>query len=76
MNVMTLGGIAVAVGELVDDAIVDVKIFFTDCVSGCMEVKRKSRKCRLVGVKRVRNSIVYATILVAVVFLPYSLCRY
>ena len=34
VNVMTLGGIAVAVSELVDDAIVDVENIFADCVYG------------------------------------------
>ncbi|MEK9132876.1 MAG: efflux RND transporter permease subunit [Patescibacteria group bacterium] len=71
VNVMTLGGIAVAVGELVDDAIVDVENVF-----------RRLNDWRKSGMKEplhsvvfkasseVRNSIVYATVLVAIVFLP------
>jgi CzcA family heavy metal efflux pump len=71
VNVMTLGGIAVAIGELVDDAIVDVE-----------NVHRKLKVWRATGMKEpvmqvvyqasreVRNSIVYATLLVAIVFLP------
>lgn len=71
VNVMTLGGIAVAVGELVDDAIVDVENIFRRL----REWKQGGKHADRAGVvlkasKEVRNSIVYATILVAVVFLP------
>ncbi|MDQ3098142.1 MAG: efflux RND transporter permease subunit [bacterium] len=71
VNVMTLGGIAVAIGELVDDAIVDVE-----------NVHHRLREWRRDGMREnilqvvykasseVRNSIVYATVLVAIVFLP------
>src|SRR3989344_4992929 len=71
VNVMTLGGIAVAVGELVDDAIVDVENIFhrlRDWMKGDRSVKRE--EIVLSASKEVRNSIVYATVLVAVVFLP------
>lgn len=71
VNVMTLGGIAVAVGELVDDAIVDVENIFRRLRLWMEGGKREGREhVVLAASKEVRNSIVYATALVAVVFLP------
>src|SRR3989338_8175524 len=71
VNVMTLGGIAVAVGELVDDAIVDVENIFRRLRLWMADGKKEeSEQIVLKASQEVRNSIVYATILVAVVFLP------
>ncbi|MBI5138879.1 MAG: efflux RND transporter permease subunit [Candidatus Vogelbacteria bacterium] len=71
INVMTLGGIAVAVGELVDDAIVDVENIFHRLRVWIGTGKKENREdVVLLASKEVRNSIVYATVLVAVVFVP------
>ncbi len=71
VNVMTLGGIAVAVGELVDDAIVDVENIFRRLRLWMFGGKKESREHIVLSASvEVRNSIVYATILVAIVFLP------
>ncbi len=71
VNVMTLGGIAVAVGELVDDAIVGVENIFRRLRVWMQSGKKEDREDVVLSASsEVRNSIVYATILVAVVFLP------
>jgi CzcA family heavy metal efflux pump len=71
VNVMTLGGIAVAVGELVDDAIVGVENVFRRLRLWKKEGRKDERESVILSASsEVRNSIVYATILVAVVFLP------
>lgn len=71
VNVMTLGGIAVAIGELVDDAIVDVEnVFHRINIWRKDGMKTPLKEVVFKASSEVRNSIVYATILVAIVFLP------
>lgn len=71
VNVMTLGGIAIAMGELVDDAIVDVENIFRRLRLWITSDKKEDREAVVLSASQeVRGSIVYATVLVAVVFLP------
>ncbi|ABE49900.1 efflux RND transporter permease subunit [Methylobacillus flagellatus] len=71
LNIMLLGGLAIALGEVVDDAIIDSENIF-----------RRIRENRLLPTPaplhqvvfqasmEVRSSVVYATFIVALVFLP------
>ena len=71
LNVMVLGGLAIALGEVVDDAIIDTENIF-----------RRLRQNRLLpqplpvsevvfsASMEVRGSVVYATFIVALVFVP------
>jgi CzcA family heavy metal efflux pump len=71
INVMTLGGIAVAMGELVDDAIVDVENIFRRLRENAHAATPKP-PLRVVyeASAEVRTSIVFGTAVVVLVFLP------
>ncbi|MEZ6140402.1 MAG: efflux RND transporter permease subunit [Zavarzinella sp.] len=71
INVMTLGGIAVALGELVDDAIVDVENIYRRLNENSMLDKPRSRLLVVFEAsKEVRSAIVFGTMMVILVFLP------
>lgn len=71
INTMTLGGIAVAIGELVDDAIVDVENIFRRLNENQgLEKPLPVLQVIYQASCEVRNSIVYATLIVCLVVMP------
>lgn len=71
VNSMTLGGLAVAIGMVVDDAIVDVENVFRRLRENANKA-HPSPKLHVIAKAsgEVRNSILYATVLIILVFLP------
>ena len=71
VNSMTLGGLAVAIGMVVDDAIVDVENVFRRLRENAALPEPKLRLEVIASASgEVRNSILYATVLIILVFLP------
>ncbi len=71
INVMTLGGLAVALGELVDDAIVDVEnIFHRLKENSHREEPRPILRVVYDASREVRSAIIISTVLVILVFAP------
>jgi CzcA family heavy metal efflux pump len=71
INTMTLGGIAVAVGELVDDAIVDIENIYRRLKENRQQAApAPALKVIFLASSEVRNSVVYATLVVCLVVLP------
>ena len=73
INTMTLGGMAIAIGALVDDAVIDVENVFRRLRENRHLLERERRSPFDVvfsASKEIRASIVIATLIICVVFVP------
>jgi len=71
LNTITLGGLAIAIGEVVDDAIIDVENIFRRLRENqAAAAPRSTFRVILDASLEVRSALVYATFIVALVFVP------
>ncbi|HVK00566.1 MAG TPA: efflux RND transporter permease subunit [Gemmatimonadales bacterium] len=74
INTLTLGGLAIALGEVVDDAIIDVENIARRLrLNRARPDPRPAARVVLDASIEVRSSVVYATFVVALVFVPVLL---
>ncbi len=71
LNIMVLGGLAIALGEVVDDAIIDTENIFRRLRENRLAAQPRPRhRVVLAASLEVRGSVVYASFIVALVFVP------
>ncbi|MRR54701.1 MAG: efflux RND transporter permease subunit [Deltaproteobacteria bacterium] len=73
INTMTLGGMAIAIGVIVDDAIIDVENAFRRLRENRLKpehVRSPARKVIFDASKEIRASVVNATMIILMVFMP------
>ena len=71
VNIMVLGGLAIALGEVVDDAIIDTENIFRRLrINRVCAQPQLPDQVVLDASVEVRSSVVYATFIVALVFVP------
>jgi len=71
VNTMTLGGLAIAIGALVDDAIIVVENVFRRLKQNAqLPVPRHTAEVVFKASREITNSILFATLIIILVFLP------
>ncbi len=71
INTMTLGGLAIAIGELVDDAVVGVENVLRRLkLNRALATPRPAVEVIAAATLEVRSAIVYATVIIVLVFVP------